>query len=142
MGLIFQYQKFPIHQGDARKAFVARPYIPVYLIGRAKRTPSPYYALVDSGADRVIFPSDLASVVGIEDIKKKARHEPTMGIGKQEVRVYFHKLAIQVLGEDRELPTEIGFADNFAVPLLGRTFFQHYKAVIFEESKERLELKP
>jgi len=141
MGLLFQYQKMPIYGGEATRVFIARPYIPVYLISRTKRTPSPYYALLDSGADRVIFPADLANAVGIEDIKYNARYEPTIGIGKQSVEVYFHKLAIKVLGEDRELSTEIGFANNFTVPILGRSFFRHYKAVIFEEAKERVELK-
>ncbi|MFH1192708.1 MAG: hypothetical protein V1656_00075 [Candidatus Jorgensenbacteria bacterium] len=42
-----------------------RPYIPVYLIGKTKSTPSPYYALLDSGADKVLMPADLAQEVWI-----------------------------------------------------------------------------
>jgi len=87
MGLIFPYQKLPIGEGNTTK-LVARPYIAVYLIGKTKRTLSPYYALLDSGADRVIFPSDLAVAVGIENIKDKGRFERTIGIAGQAVDVY------------------------------------------------------
>ena len=136
----FPYHKLPITGGDTRKPLVSRPYLPVYLLGKSKATESPYYALLDSGADRVIFSSDLAEQVGIEDFKN-GRLEQTIGIGSQVVDVYFHDLKLKVLGESRELAVEVGFADNFFVLLLGRSFFMHYKSVIFSEGKEMVELK-
>jgi hypothetical protein len=57
----FHYQKLPVGKfRDPGAPLIARPFIPVYLIGYSQRTESPYYALVDSGADGVLFPADLA----------------------------------------------------------------------------------
>lgn len=137
----FKYQKLPIGRYDSRKALIPRPYIPVYLLGKTKRTESPYYALLDSGADRVIFPSDLAKEVGITDIKLDGRYEPAVGIGNQAVDIYYHNLRLQILGSSEELKTETGFAENMAFPILGRSFFKHFKSVVFNEAKEEVELK-
>lgn len=119
----FRYQKLPIGPRDSRKPLIARPFVPVYLFGKTQSTESPYYALLDSGADRIIFPSELADAVGVDIVK--GIHEPTMGIGNQKVDVYFHKLNIQVLGDSRKLTTEVGFAENVIIPILGRSFFKH-----------------
>ncbi len=137
----FRYQKLLIFNHDTNEPLVARPYIPVFLIGDHKQTESPYYALLDSGADRVIFSSDLAKEVGINNFKATDKIEPTMGIGSQSVNVYYHKLKIQVMGDSRNLETEVGFAENFIIPLLGRSFFRHFKSVSFMELKEKIELK-
>jgi len=137
----FKYQKLPIGGYDSRKPLIPRPYIPVYLIGKNQRTGSPYYALLDSGADRVIFPRDLALEVGIKNFKSDGRHEPSIGIGNQTVDVYYHNLKLQILGDTKELNTEVGFAESMAFPILGRSFFKHFKSVVFNESKEEVELK-
>ena len=137
----FKYQKLPSARHNPAKPFVPRPYIPIYLIGKSKRTVSPYYALLDSGADTVIFPPDLAKEVGITDIKS-GKYKPSIGIGSQKLDVYYHNLKLLVLGEGRELPTEVGFAHNLPLPILGRSFFIHYKSVVFNETKEQVELKP
>lgn len=137
----FKYQKLPIGNYDSRKSLMPRPYIPVYLLGKTKRTESPYYALLDSGADRIIFPSDLAKEVGILDIKNDGRSEPALGIGNQTVEIYYHPLKLQILGDIREIAMEVGFAENMSFPILGRSFFKHFRFVIFNETKEEVELK-
>lgn len=118
-----------------------RPYVPIYLLGKMKRTESPYYALLDSGADRIIFPSDLANEVGIDNIKLDGRYEPSIGIGNQTVDIYYHNLKLQILGDARELATEVGFTENMAFPILGRSFFGHFRSIVFNETKEEVELK-
>ena len=105
----------------------------------------PFFALLDSGADEVLMHSDFASALGIGDIKTGTLSR-TLGIGNQVVDVYFHNdIEIQMVGDDRRLKTRIGFIENDEprqiIPLLGRTFFKHFKAVIFEENNERIELK-
>lgn len=69
----FRYQKLPLFGHDPRKTLVARPLIPVFLVGNNQKTPSAYYALLDSGADRVIFPADLAVLVGVTMIESGVR---------------------------------------------------------------------
>ncbi|MBI2034016.1 MAG: clan AA aspartic protease [Candidatus Liptonbacteria bacterium] len=139
----FPYQKLPVHQSpDPSTPRIARPYIPVYLHGEKQSTPSPYYAMLDSGADNVLFPSDLAKEVGIADIKTGKGPFSTIGIAGQRAATYFHNLKVQVQGDSRQLPVMVGFSDNIIIPLLGRSFFKHFKEVVFNEEKERVELKP
>ncbi|PIT92016.1 MAG: hypothetical protein COU08_04135 [Candidatus Harrisonbacteria bacterium CG10_big_fil_rev_8_21_14_0_10_42_17] len=104
----FRYQKLPILGSEKERRYISRPLIPVYLKGK-NRTPSPYYALLDSGADRIIFPHELGEVVGIEKIESGFL-ESTTGIANQSLDVYYHNLDIQVVGDTRELPVEVGFA--------------------------------
>lgn len=67
--------------------------------------------------------------------------EPAVGIAGQRADVYYHNLAIEVLGDPRSLPTEVGFSREIVLPLLGRSFFRHFKAVIFSEPEGEVELK-
>lgn len=136
----FRYQKFILGPHDPTKPFVARPYIPVYLLANSKRTVSPYFALLDSGADSVLFPADLAADVGIHDIAA-GRFEPTIGIAGQKADVFYHRAHVQVLGAPTLLSIEVGFSKELFIPILGRTFFRHFKAVVFSEAKEEIELK-
>ncbi|GEM_PF-3560746 len=138
----FSYQKLPIHQSaDPFAPKIPRPYLPIYLHGATQSTPSPYFALLDSGADTVLMPEELAELVGIKDIKTGKGPARVVGVGGQTVDIYFHDLEIQVQGDIRKLSTLVGFANTIEVPLLGRTFFKHYREVIFDERKERIELK-
>ena len=136
----FGYQKFLLGPQDPRKPLVARPLLPVYLVNAERRTRSPYYALLDSGADRIIFPADLAEELGIERIESGLL-EPTVGVANQRTNVYFHRLVVQVAGSDRALPVNVGFSREIGLPLLGRSFFAHFKSVSFAEPKEEIELK-
>ena len=105
----------------------------------------PFFALLDSGADEVLMHSGFATALGIEDIKTGILNK-TLGIGNQIVDVYYHdNVEIQVVGDDRKLKIRVGFMESNEprqiIPLLGRTFFKHFKVVIFEENNERIELK-
>jgi hypothetical protein len=92
----FRYQKFPLLGQDPPKPLVARPLLPVFLVGKKCRTPCPYYALLDSGADRVIFPAELAGYVGINVIETGS-WESAVGIAGQRAAVYYHQLSIEVV---------------------------------------------
>lgn len=136
----FPYQK-TYHAADPRRPLIARPFLPVYLHGKTKSARAPFFALLDSGADYVLFPSDLAKEVGIDDITT-GRYEPIAAITGQNAEVYYHDgLSIQLLGDNRRLPTVIGFSDKIILPVLGRSFFRHFKSVVFNEAKEEVELK-
>ena len=133
----FPYAKLPFHGNDS----IARPYLAVYLFGGEHKTEFPFYALLDSGADRVIFPEELARVVGIEDITQSADREPTIGFAGQTVDIYYHDLELQLVGDPRKLPVSVGFAPHVSLPLLGRTFFQHFTSVCIKEKKACVEVK-
>jgi len=136
----FPYQKFILGGQDPNRPLVARPFVPVYLCGNTKKTRSPYFALLDSGADRVLFPADLAVEVGIEKIEI-GKLEPAVGISNQKADVYYHKLSLQVLGDMRTFPIDVGFSRQISIPLLGRSFFRQFKVVMFNELKGEVELK-
>ncbi len=135
----FRYQKLPLFGHDPQKPLVARPLIPVFLVGNNQKTPTPWYALLDSGADRIIFPAELAVYAGVTVIESGVP-EPVVGIAGQRADVYYHNLAIEVLGDPRTFPAEIGFSPEIVLSLLGRSFFRHFKSVIFSEVKEEVEL--
>lgn len=134
----FPYYKFGT--GHPNRPFVARPYIPVYLSNDSRRTESPYFALLDSGSDTVMFPTDLAKKIGIDDIKT-GHFAPAVGIAGQTADVYYHDLFVQVLGDATPVPVQVGFSDALVIPILGRPFFRHYRAVVFAETKEEVELR-
>jgi hypothetical protein len=136
----FGYQKFILGRHDSRKPLVARPLIPVFLVNGARRTRTSYYALLDSGADRIIFPADLAEEVGIGNVESGTL-EQTVGIANQRTNVYFHRLAVQVAGDRRELSVDVGFSREVGLPLLGRSFFEHFKSVTFAQPKGEIELR-
>ena len=137
----FSYQKLPLGHHDPRNPLIARPFLPVYLIGASQgKTEAPFWALLDSGADRVIVPWDLAQEVGITNVEK-GKQEPTMGISGQPAAVYYHSLGVELVGDSRILQIEVGFMVSIPFPLLGRSFFKHFASVIFHEEKEEVELK-
>lgn len=120
------------------------PFIPV-VVSRGKESTMPFFAMLDSGADGVLMHSDFALALGIENIKTGIM-DRTLGIGNQVVDVYYHDdIEIQIVGDDRKSRTRVGFIESAEprqiIPLLGRSFFKHFKAVIFEENLERIELK-
>jgi len=137
----FRYQKLPSPSHDTRTPLVPRPYLPIYLHTGTKSTRSPYYALLDSGADVVLFPTDLAVEIGITDITTGRGPRPIIGVAGQRADVYYHDLELQLLGDTRRLPTAVGFSDHITMPLLGRSFFTHFTSVIFHEGKEQIEFR-
>jgi len=136
----FRYQKLPLGYYNPKHPLVPRPFLPIHLVGINRKTEAPFWALLDSGADRVIMPIDLAQEVGVYNVEQ-GRPEPAMGISGQPVPVYYHPLNIQVIGNSNLLPIEIGFMSAIPIPLLGRSFFKHFTSVIFHEEKEEVELK-
>ena len=137
----FSYQKLPIHQdADPSAPRISRPYLPIYLHRNSYSTPSPYYALLDSGADNVLMPEELAEVIGIKNREIGRNMAKIIGVGGQTVDIHFYDIKIQVQGDSRKLPITVGFG-KIEIPLLGRTFFKHFRAVIFDEERKRIELK-
>ena len=66
--------------------------------------------------------------------------ESAVGIAGQRADVYYHNLNIEVLGDSRSFPTEVGFSRTILLPILGRTYFRHFRMVAFHEGTEEMEL--
>lgn len=118
--------------------------LPVVL-HRGTESTLPIYALLDSGADKTLMPSDLAVSLGVADFKN-GKLEPTTGVGQQRVDVFYHgDIEVELVGDGRRLSIEIGFIETLPtrriLPLLGRTFFSQFKSITFEERNELMELK-
>jgi len=116
-----------------------RPVIPIKLINGGQVVQ--YEVLVDSGADRSIFHSDAADMLGLKMTAGK-RGEFTGATGGQAT-MYIHPVEIEVGGWRFE--TEIGFADVLGlkdVPgLAGQIGFFDLFTVKFDYQKEELEIK-
>lgn len=116
------------------------------MLHRGEESTLPFFALLDSGADQIVMSSDFAEPLGITNIKTGTL-EQTIGVGSQVVDVYYHEgIEVQVAGDSKKLPTRIGFVESGpdtkrVPPLLGRTFFKHFKSVSFQENNEVVELK-
>jgi len=111
------------------------------------RCPHTRYAilLVDSGSDRNIFPSDLASLIGIDlTATDNVRLIGGVVAGEQR-RVYFHQVDMEVGGPGGPcFSTSIGFMTDFTsigYGLLGRRgFFDRFAFVKFKDFDNLLEI--
>lgn len=133
----FRYQKLPL-QG-AHLPWTARPLIPVSLHSEKGSLPAPYYALLDSGADTILLPAEFAAHLGIEDLTT-GRRGAAIGVAGQRAVLYYHEVQLQIVGDPTRLDVEAGFSAEVYIPLLGRSFFAHFRKVVFMETKERVEL--
>ncbi len=120
------------------------PMVPIHLYRGDHGPIVPLYALLDSGADRSIMPSNLAESLGILDIAS-GRLEQTVGVGTQVVDIYYHDdIQIELVGNSQRFELEIGFINGetqMHMPLLGRTFFSLFKSIAFEEKGGTIEIK-
>ena len=114
-----------------------RPILPVRLIGNDRSRS--VWALLDSGADRVIFPAREASRIGIASVESGRR---PVGVGVGRTDTFYHDLALEIIGEGRILYLEVGFTDSLIMPVLGRPFFRNYREVTFREAEREVELRP
>lgn len=69
-----------------------RPLIPIRLAYKHKLIKLPILALVDSGADRTLFPASVAEALGIK-LERGAIHQH-LGIGDVSVISYSHNVKI------------------------------------------------
>jgi predicted aspartyl protease len=100
----------------------------------------PYYidSLIDSGADRNLFPAYFAKKIGINI--KKGKPRKIRGIGNVEIEAYTHSVMIYV--KNRRYQTVVDFSEQQQIPLLGRNgFFNLFKRVAFFEKLNLVELE-
>ena len=95
-------------------------------------------ALIDSGANACLFPTELGEYIGLQ-IVNEYEHK-FYGIGGATLTAYFHRIKVEVGGHKYD--SRIGFTyDKLPFPLLGQNGFFSLFVVIFDLSKEVIELK-
>lgn len=136
MAIIFRYEHIPREDGTLRKA----PFIPIFAHDENNRLVQ-IIALIDSGADNIVMPKELAEILGL----KLGEEIETAGIGGK-TKVRRTKLSFTVK-KGREAYQIIASAlvlmdDNIDVPLiLGRNGFFEEFDITFRQSEEKIILK-
>ncbi|OGE69140.1 hypothetical protein A3B55_02600 [Candidatus Daviesbacteria bacterium RIFCSPLOWO2_01_FULL_43_15] len=119
---------------------IYRPMVPVKLFYRNRST-GVINCVLDSGADRSLFPAAYALQLGF-DVKKQGEESEVVGIGGHKVSVYILKVQLGIVSEKPEIfRTEIAFSYDHNHPVLGRKgFFDLFERVEFGEKKKIVEL--
>jgi len=133
----FAYWKTP--KEDSREKWISRPIIPILLFGPKG---SIYIdALVDSGADRCLFNSQIGREIGLEI--EKGKKEIFSGIEGGEVVAYLHKIKLQIVGIDKVVELEVGFTDAVGISaILGQDGFFDAFRIRFEKDHDIIEIIP
>lgn len=118
--------------------YVYRPLIDIRLCYKHNFGKNLVGCLLDSGADKNLFPASWGQSVNIE-IKKGelVRH---YGIGDKDIIAYRHKIKLYVGSFSFETNADFSFEQGF--PLLGREgFFKYFKKIVFNEKGRFVNLK-
>lgn len=111
---------------------IHRPYIPVRLQYNRKIEKTPFLCLIDSGADRNLFPAELGDILGIHIRSGRKRFH--IGIGGKSLESFIHEVTLYV--GTYKILTEVDFSFEHKIPILGRnTFFRHFESVSFFEKE-------
>jgi len=126
-----------IKRGESSKKL---PYIPIDLKGEDGKNWFHTYALLDSGADISVIPSDFAELIGVKIGKEIAISK---GIGGP-VKVVNSTMNFQLKGDHRtytyNIPVQVILDKTDAPPLLGRDGFFSYFRIEFDHYNERIRL--
>jgi len=133
----FPYLKIPTN--DPKRKWIVRPIIQVILIGPQKSVIVD--ALIDSGADKCLFNSELAKELGL--ILENGEAEYFGGIEGGKIKCFVHKIQLQILGLDKKIEVSASFIENLKVSaILGQEeFFDGFK-IKFEKDHNCIEISP
>lgn len=121
-----------------KRGVIYRPYVLIKLGNGNKWNKNFIKALVDSGADTNLFPTEFAKEIGLN--YKTGMYRRILGIGKQEIESYINFVKLKI--KTKELETVVQFSENVQTPLLGREgFFNYFERITFNVKKRFLELK-
>lgn len=132
----------PITFKDGKvKDYTLRPLIPIVISSSIshKKSKTPIDCLLDSGADRNLFPASMGENIGIKITKgQKTTHT---GIGNSIMEAYRHTISIHCGGIS--FITSSDFSYQQTIPLLGRDgFFMFFQSITFiNRGKVRLIFK-
>lgn len=138
---IIKFNYFPrvfVNPKTEKVEYLHTPLIDIRLCYKHRLNKNLVRCLLDSGADRNLFPAEWGESIGI-NIKKgeKITH---FGIGQGNVVAYRHKVKMYVGVYHFE--TSADFSYQQSIPLLGREdFFKYFKQITFLEKEKVVELK-
>lgn len=131
----FPYLKLPSH--DPKLKWTARPYIRIRLRGQAAS--KDVYALIDSGADRSLFNTQMAQALGLN--LDKAAEEIFSGIEGGSLKAKLHKVIVQIVGMSEEIEILAGFINSSGVvAILGQDGFFDAFRIKFEKDHGIVEI--
>jgi len=114
------------------------PFIPVRLCYKHQFFKYPINSLVDSGAERNLFPAYFGERLRIKI--KKGIPRDIGGIGGVKIKGFTHDIKIYIGALN--FNTKIDFSYEQEVPLLGRIgFFDKFKSVTLREKEKIVELE-
>lgn len=117
---------------------VYRPYVLIKIGNGTRWSENFIRALVDSGADRNVFPALFATEIGIDYVN--GEQKKIVGVGKQDITSYTYIVKMKI--DTKEFDTVIEFGESIQIPLLGREGFMNYFDYIkFNVKKKVVELK-
>ena len=126
----FPYKNYPTPQGG----FDWWAALLVQLANPARHSPptKKFEAIIDSGASKCIFHSDIGKAVGLNI--EKGEEEATTGVSGQPTMTYLHHVSLYVPG-GHIIRIKAGFTAELPVAaILGRSgFFEHFK-ITFDPS--------
>ncbi len=134
------YKIFPVTDSKGKEVGeVARPVVKILLNYKHGKIFGPISALLDSGSDYNLFPSEIADVLGIK--LTKGALKVTEGIGGKTIKTYRH-YGIKMFVEGYSFETSIDFSKEISVPLLGQQgFFDKFKQISFNRRDEEITIE-
>lgn len=137
----FEYKRYLLPNDET----IARPVIPILIRNPRTNQAIEYEALVDSGADRCVFPSEIGEMIGI-DIEAGEQHYVTGVVAGERRPLYMHPIEITPGGysASRILLLMAGFMPDLSDSghgLLGHNgFFDNISFVKFRGHKGIVEI--
>jgi hypothetical protein len=126
-------------QTNVDGTFTKRPVVEVD-ISRGDHVKRTFLALIDSGADQIIMPADIAEVFGISPDQCPRRS--VMGVSMEPMWGFIAQLTLHVTHQDDAFDAPVLFIDAAVPVLLGREgFFDRYR-VKFEQDHDTFEITP
>ena len=131
-------------EGKSSSRIIYSPYLSTFLSHGSRHLGFLFSSIVDSGADRCIFPLTFGERIGLD--MKKAERRISRGLGGGDV-IYFHRVTVRVSIQDQswQFDCEAGFAtslNEMGIGFLGRQgFFELFEEVAFNERKREFRLK-
>lgn len=143
--LIVPYTKRKITaDGQSPSRIIYSPFLSTFLSHKDDHLGFLFPSVIDSGADRCIFPLNFGERIKLD--MKKGEPRISRGLGDSDI-IYFHKVTVRVviLGESWQFDCEAGFSaslNDMGIGFLGRKgFFELFEEVAFNEKRREFRLK-
>ena len=139
--IVYNYFPIPGREPDSGKIInIYRPFIPIQILAGGKVS-RPFYALVDSGSDRNLFPGAIMKILSLT--ANQGKPKKISGIGNIKITARTFNIEIKLL---HSIPlifeTSADFSSKQEIPLLGRDgFFSLFRSIEFRERRKLIELR-